>query len=264
MRGARCSTQRARCTVQRAPRATQPPTPNRRRWPRRARGRCRSAVGAHRRPCTSPLTVSVPVSIAGLFPSTMSGSVHCICDAPGISTRNCAHGYQLSRHIGTILMKYRRHDHSRCPAPSTAALTAESAHSAVRALARLRALHRCMPGFPPYGRCPLRAPARGEPSPEADVAAERQVPVQMWPGCAPSPDADGRWGGGGPGPGADVAGVSPVPVQMWQGRAQSPRSLAGVSPVPVKMWESAVGPAWSTASTVGSEALSGSTRPIMA
>ena len=134
MRGARCSTQRARCTVQCAPRANQPPTPNRRHWPRRARGRCRSAVGAHRRPCTSPLTVSVPVSIAGLFPSTMSGSVHCMCDAPGISTRNCAYGYQLSRHIGTILMQYRRHCPSRCNIGSVY----RSTHSGERPFSRAR------------------------------------------------------------------------------------------------------------------------------
>jgi hypothetical protein len=52
------------------------------------------------------------------------------------------------------------------------------------------------------------------PSPDADVAAVRPVPVQMWQGRAQSRCRCGR---GGPSPGADLSGAGPVSVQMWRG-----------------------------------------------
>ncbi len=69
---------------------------------------------------------------------------------------------------------------------------------------------------------------RGEPSPGADVAGVRPVPVQMGQCCEASP-------------GADVAGARPVPVQMWQGRAPlvPVQMWAGASAVPVQMWAGA-------------------------
>jgi hypothetical protein len=87
----------------------------------------------------------------------------------------------------------------------------------------------------------------GWPSPGADVAGVRPVPVQMWQGCAPVPGQ--MWEGASPVLMQMWQRMGPVPVQMWHGWAQSrcrcgmggPSADAdmatGTGPVPVQMWQ---------------------------
>ena len=105
-------------------------------------------------------------------------------------------------------------------------------------IARREPAARCVAGVGPvlvqmWQRCP---------SPGADVAGPRIVPVQMWQGPSPGADVAGprivpvqMWQRC-PSPGVDVAGPRIVPVQMWQG--PSPRAdVAGARIVPVQMWQ---------------------------